>query len=156
MFLIHTLEETYRMKKSLAKTEEELDEYFFKVHRSFCVNLRHVVQNQKRRGGVENGEEIPISRGMAETIRSGNDTLILDERFLCDCENFLQKWMDNGSRRTRVSSSKRYCDEVESMYTKMRGWRHDYHTIFRPLSSGQKALGQYDEVNDYLRQLTMI
>ncbi len=66
--LIHTLEETYRMKKSLAKTEEELDEYFLQVHRSFCVNLRHVVQIKS--GGVvlKNGEEIPISRGMAETI----------------------------------------------------------------------------------------
>lgn len=66
--LIHTLEETYRMKKSLAKTEEELDEYFLQVHRSFCVNLRHVVQIKSSGVVLKNGEEIPISRGMAETI----------------------------------------------------------------------------------------
>ncbi len=66
--LIYTLEETYRMKKSLAKTAEELDEYFLQVHRSFCVNLRHVAQIKT--GGVvlKTGEEIPISRGMAERI----------------------------------------------------------------------------------------
>lgn len=66
--LIHTPGETYRMKKSLAGILEELDEYFFQCQRSFCVNLSHVTQINK--GGVilKNGEEIPISRGMADKI----------------------------------------------------------------------------------------
>lgn len=66
--LIHTFETTYRMKRSLAETVGELDEFFFQCQRSFCVNLRHVTQVKS--GGVllKNGEEIPISRGMAEKI----------------------------------------------------------------------------------------
>ena len=66
--LIHTLGETYRMKKSLTKTEAELDEYFLQVQRSFCVNLRHVTKIKKGSLMLKNGEEIPISRGMAERI----------------------------------------------------------------------------------------
>lgn len=46
----------------------------------------------------------------------------------------------------------KYCDEVESMYKKMRGWRHDYHNHIQALQVGM-ALGKYDEVNAYLRQL---
>lgn len=66
--LVHTVEDTYRMKRSLAGTLEELDEYFFQCQRSFCVNLCHV--SQIKNGGVvlKSGEEIPISRGMAEKI----------------------------------------------------------------------------------------
>lgn len=47
---------------------------------------------------------------------------------------------------------KKYCDEVESMYTKMRGWRHDYHNHIQAMQASM-ALGHYDEVNEYLRQL---
>lgn len=66
--LIHTFEQTYRMKQSFAETIRELDEFFFQCQRSFCVNLCHVTQIKS--GGVllKNGEEIPISRGMAEKI----------------------------------------------------------------------------------------
>ena len=38
------------------------------------------------------------------------------------------------------------------MYTKMRGWRHDYHNHIQALQASM-ALGRFDEVNDYLRQL---
>lgn len=47
---------------------------------------------------------------------------------------------------------KKYCDEVETMYTKMRGWRHDYHNHIQAMQASM-ALGNYDEVNEYLRQL---
>lgn len=47
---------------------------------------------------------------------------------------------------------RKYCDEVESMYTKMRSWRHDYHNHIQALQASM-ALGRYEEVNDYLRQL---
>ncbi|MCH5273221.1 MAG: GHKL domain-containing protein [Lachnospiraceae bacterium] len=47
---------------------------------------------------------------------------------------------------------RKYCDEVESMYKKMRGWRHDYHNHIQALQASM-ALGHYDEVNAYLRQL---
>lgn len=66
--LIHTFGETYRMKQSLAETVEELDEYFFKCQRSFCVNLCHVTRIKGSSVLLKNGEEVPISRGMAEKI----------------------------------------------------------------------------------------
>ncbi len=47
---------------------------------------------------------------------------------------------------------KKYCDEVESMYMKMRGWRHDYHNHIQAMQASM-ALGKYEEVNAYLRQL---
>lgn len=47
---------------------------------------------------------------------------------------------------------RKYCDEVETMYTKMRGWRHDYHNHIQAMQASM-ALGRYEEVNEYLRQL---
>ena len=66
--LIHTFGETYRMKKSLADTGRELDEYFFQCQRSYLVNLCHVTQIKSGYVTLKNGEEVPISRGMAEKI----------------------------------------------------------------------------------------
>ncbi|MCM1057404.1 MAG: LytTR family DNA-binding domain-containing protein [Firmicutes bacterium] len=66
--LIHTFGETYRMKQSFGETIEELDEFFFKCQRSFCVNLRHVTRIKSSCVALKNGEEIPVGRGMAEKI----------------------------------------------------------------------------------------
>lgn len=66
--LIHTFGETYRMKQSFAETVNELDEYFFKCQRSFCVNLCHITRIKGGSVLLKNGEEVPISRGMAEKI----------------------------------------------------------------------------------------
>ena len=38
---------------------------------------------------------------------------------------------------------KKYCDEVESMYKKMRGWRHDYHNHIQAMQASM-ALGRYE------------
>ncbi len=46
----------------------------------------------------------------------------------------------------------RHCDEVESIYGKMRGWRHDYHNHIQALKA-HMALGQYDDINAYLAKL---
>lgn len=46
----------------------------------------------------------------------------------------------------------KYCSEVETMYAKMRGWRHDYHNHIQAMQASM-ALGNYEEVNEYLRQL---
>lgn len=66
--LIHTPDKTYRMKRSFAETVAELDEFFFKCQRSFCVNLRHITRIMHNSVLLGNGEEIPISRGIAEEI----------------------------------------------------------------------------------------
>lgn len=66
--VIHTDGQEYRMKASLAETEKELDEYFFKCQRSFIVNLRHVLRINNDFVVLKNGAEVPISRGMAQKI----------------------------------------------------------------------------------------
>lgn len=66
--LIHTCDHIYRMKTSLMETKAQLDEYFFQCQRSFLVNLSYVVRIKKDCVVLKNGEEIPISRGLAEKI----------------------------------------------------------------------------------------
>ena len=63
-----------------------------------------------------------------------------------------QKWIDKRIEAYQSDLMRKYCDEVESMYTKMRGWRHDYHNHIQAMQASM-ALGNYDEVNHYLRQL---
>ena len=63
-----------------------------------------------------------------------------------------QKWIDKRIEAYQSDLIRKYCDEVEGMYTKMRGWRHDYHNHIQALQASM-ALGKYDEVNEYLRQL---
>lgn len=65
---IHTEGGDYRMKASLAEVEAMLDEYFFRCQRSFLVNLNHVARIRNQCVILKNGEEIPISRGMADKI----------------------------------------------------------------------------------------
>ena len=63
-----------------------------------------------------------------------------------------QKWIDKRIEAYQSDLLRKYCDEVESMYTRMRGWRHDYHNHIQAMQASM-ALGKYDEVNDYLRSL---
>ena len=64
----------------------------------------------------------------------------------------LRKWIDRRIESYQSDLLQKYCDEVESMYTKMRGWRHDYHNHIQTLQASM-ALKKYDEVNEYLREL---
>lgn len=66
--LIHTADGDYRMKNSLAETKRALDEYFFQCQRSFLVNLRYVARIKSDCVVLTNGENVPVSRGMAEKI----------------------------------------------------------------------------------------
>lgn len=63
-----------------------------------------------------------------------------------------QKWIDKRIEAYQSDLIRKYCDEVESMYRKMRGWRHDYHNHIQALQASM-ALEKYEEVNTYLRQL---
>ena len=56
------------MKATLAETEKQLDEFFFKCQRSFLVNLRHVARIKSDCVVLKTGVEVPISRGTAEAI----------------------------------------------------------------------------------------
>lgn len=43
-------------------------------------------------------------------------------------------------------------NEIETMYMKMRGWRHDYHNHLQSLKAHLEA-GQIDEIREYLKEL---
>ena len=47
---------------------------------------------------------------------------------------------------------KKYYREVENMYTKMRGWRHDYRHHIQAMKV-HAARGEYDEIDRYLDML---
>lgn len=66
--LIHSQDGEYRMKASLGEVQKELDERFFRCQRSFLVNLCYVTRINPHCVVLQNGEEIPISRGMSEAI----------------------------------------------------------------------------------------
>lgn len=62
------------------------------------------------------------------------------------------RWIDRRIEAYQTDLMQKYCDEVESMYTKMRGWRHDYHNHIQAMQASM-ALGRYEEVKEYLRLL---
>ena len=62
------------------------------------------------------------------------------------------RWIDRRIEAYQTDLMQKYCDEVESMYTKMRGWRHDYHNHIQAMQASM-AMGKYEEVNEYLHQL---
>lgn len=65
---------------------------------------------------------------------------------------FFNKLIDRRIEACQTEMIRKYYDEVESMYTKMRGWRHDYHNHIQAMQASM-ALGRYGEVSEYLRQL---
>lgn len=62
--VIHTGRETYRMRMALGKFTEQLDDTFFKVHRSFVVNLKYVKKITRTEITMINGDRVPVSRGL--------------------------------------------------------------------------------------------
>lgn len=65
---------------------------------------------------------------------------------------FFDKWIDKRIEAYQSDLIEKYCDEVQSMYTKMRGWRHDYHNHIQALQASM-AMGRYDDVVSYLNEL---
>lgn len=63
-----------------------------------------------------------------------------------------QKLIDKRIEEYQSDLIRKYCDEVEEMYTKMRGWRHDYHNHIQTLQACME-LGEYDQVTAFLREL---
>ncbi|MFT8390203.1 MAG: GHKL domain-containing protein [Sporolactobacillus sp.] len=60
----------------------------------------------------------------------------------------------NERRNTRFQNDvlRRHYEEVENMYAKMRGWRHDYHNHIQSMKA-YLAFGQLDELTRYLNDL---
>ena len=68
--VVHTKQEIYRTRMSLAKFAEQLDETFFKVHRSFVIGLKYVKKITKTEIMMINGDIVPISRKLYDEVHS--------------------------------------------------------------------------------------
>lgn len=60
--------EDYSVKRSLNDLEGELDESFYRIHRSFIVNLRFVRRVTRTEVTLKDGAVLPLSRGRYEGL----------------------------------------------------------------------------------------
>lgn len=67
---VHTLRESYRVRMTLGKFMEQLDETFFKVHRSYVVGLKYVKKVTRTEICLVNGDRVPVSRGMYDAVHA--------------------------------------------------------------------------------------
>lgn len=58
----------YEVKKSLSEMEAMLGEGFVRCHRSYLVGLRFVARLSKQAVILDDGTELPLSRGAAQTV----------------------------------------------------------------------------------------
>ena len=66
---------------------------------------------------------------------------------------FLMPWyVDQKISRFQNELVDRHYAEVETMYRKMRGWRHDYHNHIQVLKAHME-FSRYDEAKQYLTML---
>ena len=65
---VHGDGRAYTVKKALSALERELDDRFFRVGRSFVVNLSKVRRAAKREAVLESGSVIPLPRGGYEAL----------------------------------------------------------------------------------------
>ena len=67
---IHATHGDYRTRMTLGKFFEELDDTFFKAHRSFIVNLKYIKQITRTDVTMTNGAIVPLSRGVYHDIHA--------------------------------------------------------------------------------------
>lgn len=65
---------------------------------------------------------------------------------------FLPRYVLRRVNQMQDEMVNRHYGEVESMYRRMRGWRHDYHNHMQVLKA-HLGLGQYAEAQEYLKRL---
>lgn len=61
---IHTEKAEYKVKMSLSALEKELDDGFFRTGKSYIVGLRYVSAIAKTEITLDNGQRIPLGRGL--------------------------------------------------------------------------------------------
>lgn len=67
---VHALSGNYRVRMSLGKFAEQLDETFYKAHRSYVVSLKHISKITRKEITVTNGDVIPLRRGAYNEIHT--------------------------------------------------------------------------------------
>ncbi len=64
---LHAAQEV-TLKMTLSALEKELDDSFFRVGRSYIVNMRYIRKITKTEAFLEGGETVPLSRGYYEPL----------------------------------------------------------------------------------------
>mgnify|MGYP001073386574 FL=1 len=65
---IHTKDREYKIKENISAFEERLRGGFFRIHRSYLVNLKYVIRIGRTAVTVEGGEELPLARGRYDQV----------------------------------------------------------------------------------------
>ena len=91
-----------------------------------------------------------------------NNIVLYVIMFLCLCgiiagivlflRRYISKTLDKKILAFQNDLITKHCDEVENIYAKMRGWRHDYHNHIQTLKA-YRSLGQNSEIDGYLNKL---
>lgn len=68
--MVHTVHGNYRSRMAFGAFCRELDETFFKTHRSFVAGLKYIRKITRTDITMSNGDTIPISRGMYDEIHT--------------------------------------------------------------------------------------
>lgn len=77
----HTLNQEYAFRGVLNAVEEEYGKYgFYRVHRSFLVNLRHIQKIAKQTVTLVNGQECPIGKARAAGLHDALMDYIMQNR----------------------------------------------------------------------------
>jgi len=66
--IVYTNKGTYRMRVTLSKFAEQLDDTFYRVHRSYIVGMKYIKKITRNDITMTNGALIPISRGKYDEI----------------------------------------------------------------------------------------
>ncbi len=67
---VHTTRGSYRTRMALTKFIEQLDETFFRVHRSYVVGLKYIKKITRTDITIINGDTVPISRGLYNDVHA--------------------------------------------------------------------------------------
>ncbi len=68
--IVHTVQGAYRVRMALSKLSNQLDETFYKVHRSFLVGLKYIKKITRTEITMVNGDIVPISRGLYNDVHT--------------------------------------------------------------------------------------
>lgn len=65
---VHTPDREYRIRESISAFEGRLSEDFFRVHRSYLVNLKHITRISRSSVLIRGETELPLSRGKYDLV----------------------------------------------------------------------------------------
>ena len=66
--VIHTRSQEYRIRENISAFAEQLSADFFRVHRSYLVNLKTIVRIGRASVTLTSGVELPLARGKYDAV----------------------------------------------------------------------------------------